>query len=180
MSVCSRYTCSVHDRVHRFCGYWSASKLPHHSSSRSHPQHRRVFGRASFVVIGLHQSCHTTRLPGHIDSTVVCLVGHLLWLLVCIKAATPLVFPVTSTAPSCVWSGIFCGYWSASKLPHHSSSRSHRQHRRVFGRASFVVIGLHQSCHTTRLPGHIDSTVVCLVGHLSEVQAELLDRFDDG
>ena len=118
------------------------------------------------MVIGLHQSCHTTRLPGHIDSTVVCLVGHLLWLLVCIKAATPLVFPVTSTAPSCVWSGIFCGYWSASKLPHHSSSRSHRQHRRVFGRASFVVIGLHQSCHTTRLPGHIDSTVVCLVGHL--------------
>ena len=42
------------------------------------------------------------------------------------------------------------------------------------------VIGLHKSSHTIPLPGHTHSTIVCLVVHLSEVQAELLNLFGDG
>ena len=44
MSLCnfSRCTHSVYHLLHR--GYWSASKQPHHSSSRTYCRHRRMLG----------------------------------------------------------------------------------------------------------------------------------------
>ena len=42
-----------------------------------------------------------------------------------------------------------------------------------------ITFGLHQSNHTTRLPGHIRGTVLWLVERPSEVQTEPLDLVND-
>ena len=44
----SRCTGSVHICLHRFLGYWFASKQPQHSPSMSYSQHHRTLGCAYF------------------------------------------------------------------------------------------------------------------------------------